>query len=432
MAHRNYRRGRGFHKLTMESLEAKLLLAGLSSPIVGGAPGDAVTVPVAIDETAGFLSALIRVDFDGSVVSVSDSDVQLGSALSGASNTSLLSTVVGNSIQILINTPVPLAAGTGNLLDITYHVDAGAPDGFTPIDLVDGSTVLNGGQLSADLTDGGINVMAAVGSGPEVTGVSVGSSVWFDTFTNFLGTDGVAVPPGDAPLPWINLDTIYVQFNETAHFFEGDFALIGSEGTVYSVDSTSGSGTDTATLNISPQIGRDKLRLIVRDSVANADRAPLEGGDFDFRFDVMPGDVNRSSDTSITDFVNVSRRFTEDVTDGGFSIHLDVNGTGVVDLQDLIGVLGFAFQNLGDLSEPGDGSVVAAIIPADSPITVEDLIVAPVSEAPVQDSLLLGLGFKSRKDRRVGARGDSAGTDNDATDTAIVDLTDGGPQWGLI
>ena len=172
---------------------------------------------------------------------------------------------------------------------------------------------------------------------PTVTAVYVKGSTWTSTFLSFLAanlsgstsTYGFAIPVGSGDtqlqtLPWRNLDRISVRFSEDVSVAQAQFAIVGSVGS-YSVSGFSYNSTDhVATWSLSAVIGADKLYVALPGSgatpvtdvagnlldgewtnptsfsdVSATSTFPsgngVAGGDFAFRFDVLPGDSTGGS-----------------------------------------------------------------------------------------------------------------------------------------
>ncbi len=172
---------------------------------------------------------------------------------------------------------------------------------------------------------------------PTVTAVYVRGSSWNTDFLSFLqanvsgssSTYGFAIPVGSGAaqlqtLPWRNLNRISIAFSEDVSVAQAQFAIVGSVGS-YSVSGFSYDATDhVATWSLSAVIGADKLYVAlpgsgatpVTDVAGNAldgewtnptsfsqvgvtsifpSGNGVAGGDFAFRFDVLPGDSTGGS-----------------------------------------------------------------------------------------------------------------------------------------
>ncbi|MGB7159382.1 MAG: S8 family serine peptidase, partial [Tepidisphaeraceae bacterium] len=205
---------------------------------------------------------------------------------------------------------------------------------------------------------------------PTVTGVFVAGTAWNANFLNFLATSGVGdatygfrIDPSDQTneLPWTNLNKLSVRFSEDVVVSEDDLAVIGVNVASYGFAAATFSYdpvTFTATWTLAAPVAADKLLLDldaaaasgVTDAAGNAldgewtnpiapavsaDTYPsgdgTPGGDFRFRLNVLPGDVNRSGGAVVGSDVTLTRN-AQNFTPGTglYTIFKDVNGTGSI------------------------------------------------------------------------------------------------------
>ncbi len=124
--------------------------------------GRVVVVPVNIDETkpagsTGLSSASLAVIYNPQVLSVSTSDIHLGSVPASGSGWTLRSIVNSTTGQIGIDlsssTPIATDIG-GSLVTIDFHALNGAPTGMTPINLTDSVTPDGIHTFETQLADG--------------------------------------------------------------------------------------------------------------------------------------------------------------------------------------------------------------------------------------------------------------------------------------
>ena len=202
---------------------------------------------------------------------------------------------------------------------------------------------------------------------PMVTGVVVASSAWSSSFLNSLGGLGYAIPSGPnqlLPLSGSNLNEIIIEFNEDVNVTEGDLTLTGVNVPSYAFSAFSYDTVNhRATWTVSQNLPRDKLLLDLDGSTANAatdvagDRldgewtnptwsppaAPVggdnwpsgngvAGGDFQFRINVLPGNVNQDGMVNVQDLAVLAANYRKSLT--GWA-NGDFNCDGVVDVQDL-------------------------------------------------------------------------------------------------
>ena len=200
-----------------------------------------------------------------------------------------------------------------------------------------------------------------------VTGVLVASSAWSSNFLNSLGGVGYAIPDGPnqlLPLPGSNLNEVIIEFNENVNVTEGDLALTGVNVPSYGFSAFSYDAVaHRATWTISQNLSRDKLLVDLDGSTANAvadtagnrldgdwvnptwsppspptggDAWPsgdgTAGGDFQFRINVLPGDINQDGTVNVQDLAILAANYRKSLT--GWA-NGDLNCDGVVDVMDL-------------------------------------------------------------------------------------------------
>jgi hypothetical protein len=138
----------GFHNSNLAAVSLTVT-ARLSIPTnLIGAPGEAITVPVNIDNpnpvgSGGLVGAELAIDYDPTVLTFVSADV--GAAYPTAGGWDLVSTVNPSSgligITLLNTSGIPNASTAGgNLVLITFDINAGAANGLTPIYLVPANT----------------------------------------------------------------------------------------------------------------------------------------------------------------------------------------------------------------------------------------------------------------------------------------------------
>jgi hypothetical protein len=207
---------------------------------------------------------------------------------------------------------------------------------------------------------------------PHVTAVLVDSTAWSAAFLNYLnasglGVGGYAVPAGArqiATLPWDNINQVKVRFDEPVTIQMSSLALMGINVGSYAVASFSYDATTyTATWTLAAPVGADKLQLNLSDAVVNANGQPLDGewtngtsafpsggaagvGNFQFLFDVLPGDVNQSGRVLGDDLIAVRNAQFASTASAGYWIYLDLDGSGQVLGNDLIVVRNDQFAGL--------------------------------------------------------------------------------------
>ena len=283
-------------------------------------------------------------------------------------------TVPGSLVELLAGTQViGSATATGTTTPVTTNGS---------FDLADGAH-----QITARQTEPGKQVSAASAAlavmidtvAPAVSGALVLGSAWSPQFLNFLrdrglGDGGFAVPAGAAQanvLPWTNLDRVRLRFTETVA------GLLASHLQVAGVTAYTPTGFDPVTLTWSvPTLGTDRLRLSLSPLPADAAGNLLDGewaggglgpdtfpsgdgtpgGDFAFRFNVVPGDVDRNGAVNIFDTLAVRNRQGTSTTSAGtapntYSAFHDVDGNAAINIFDTL-----AARNRQGTSLPAPGT----------------------------------------------------------------------------
>ncbi|MFO7904720.1 MAG: hypothetical protein R6U98_18795, partial [Pirellulaceae bacterium] len=165
---------------------------------------------------------------------------------------------------------------------------------------------------------------------------------------------GYRIPDGDAqldPLPWTNLDTIAVTFNADVSVSAEDLEVSAVNVPHYPVvtdEFAYDPATLTATWTLTEPLEADKLLLVLPDTVTNTEGIPLDGewedgvstvsgdgtpgGDFQFRFNVLPGDVTNSENVVAGDVSMLASAFGSFAggSDGRYSPFVDFDGSGNV------------------------------------------------------------------------------------------------------
>ena len=206
---------------------------------------------------------------------------------------------------------------------------------------------------------------------PTVTRVLVASSAWSSDFLNSLGGVGYAIPDGFnqlCPLPGGNLNEVIIEFSEDVHVAEGDLVLTGVNVPSYGFSAFSYDAvTHRATWTISRNLPRDQLLVDLDGSTANA-VVDLAGnrldGDFQFRLNVLPGDVNQDGTVDAKDLEVLATNYRKSVL--GWA-NGDFNCDGVVNVLDLAVLAANYRHTLGGLSLSGPALEMAAILGSATP-----------------------------------------------------------------
>jgi hypothetical protein len=147
------------------------------------------------------------------------------------------------------------------------------------------------------------------------TAVRAGSTAWDAAFTELVDPVldlGYVVPPDAAPLPWTNLNRLSVTFTNALEKAGGgtltadDFDLRGVNQADYSALVTGFSydaATRTATFTFSQPLQADTITVHLEGSDVQDAAGHLQLGQYDFRFDVLPGDYTRNGVVDAADYV---------------------------------------------------------------------------------------------------------------------------------
>jgi hypothetical protein len=205
---------------------------------------------------------------------------------------------------------------------------------------------------------------------PTVTDVVVSSTQWSQSFLDYLETSGVgdrgyAIPVGSSAqstsLPWVNLNQILISFSEDVRIDAADLSLSGVDSGSFSF---SGFLYDpithqaTWTLENMLATGRFLLDLDANglDPVTDLSGNILDGewtdevssyssgngvagGDFEFAFNVLPGDINGSGVVQSEDLSVLLNLWNQSTTDAYYDYKADISGDGIIQTGDLSVVL---------------------------------------------------------------------------------------------
>jgi hypothetical protein len=352
--------------------------------------GDSLTIPVNIDiePAANVYSATFKVQYDTAVL-----------AFVSADNGAFWTSVDGWSLFVNDLTPGELIitmfnsaasdVGTGAIVDLDFNVLLSAAGGESPLNLT--KIGPNEGNLTWTESDGSVVVQTDT-TAPVISNVLFGSTSWSAAFTNYLTANslgsslGYAIPAGSLQtqsLPWTNLNTISLVFSEDVGISSGDLQLIGINSPTFAFSNFSyNSLTFTATWTLASFLTRDKLLVHLADDVTDLAGNALDGewtnppggdaypsgngtsgGDFNFRVNVLPGDVNGNGTVNTADYTQVVIKVPSTTTSGPYSARADLQGNGVINPADLTAVLSRVTQQL-----PAGEPVVPLVAIAD-PLT---------------------------------------------------------------
>jgi alpha-amylase len=245
-----------------------------------------------------------------------------------------------------------------------------------PTDAVPGNTIMRlristAGSLTPNsyAADGEVeDHRIEIQSPPVAVGaVRIGSSAWDPAFTAHIDGDqsrGFVLPtqPSQTPvLNWSRLNRIYIQFNQdvASTIGAGQIRLIGINRPFVPFSFTMDAATQTAVLSLVRPLATDKYRLAVQGADA--------GGDWDIRFDVLPGDTNGDGLVTAGDVQPIGQSFNRMITDGNYQPALDLNGDGAITANDAA-VIGQHFSQRLPEGEP-DAAVFGNVAAIDGLMT---------------------------------------------------------------
>ncbi|MCA9217813.1 MAG: hypothetical protein KDB27_32310 [Planctomycetales bacterium] len=236
------------------------------------------------------------------------------------------------------------------------------------------------GEICAG-SDFGNQSTASESAGPRIVDVKVAGrtgSIWKPQFLEVVDAakmQGYSLTGSNQlkNLTWKNVDSIYLQFSEdVGTFSDSDFTLTGVNTPVYSTTTSYDSSKFLATIALAADLSADKLRLRILDGVVSDGTNSLDGewsdgdsiisgdgvpgGAFDFRFEVLPGDVNQSNGVTAADTIAVRNAEFTFAGGAGYDPFFDLDGSGGNASTDTISVRNSEFTFL----PPVPTSVAAA------------------------------------------------------------------------
>jgi len=179
---------------------------------------------------------------------------------------------------------------------------------------------------------------------PKVTNVYVrgAGTLWKQPFLDFLASSGAGnasygynIAGGATQLkdlPWTNINQISIKFDSDVALTQGALVIKGVNTPTYSYAATNGfvydAVTHVATWTLTSSVTADKLLMELASAGVSAAGDPTvkldgeyvtsttigasgdgtAGGDFNFRVNVLPGDVNQTSPVNATDVTLVKNR----------------------------------------------------------------------------------------------------------------------------
>ena len=205
---------------------------------------------------------------------------------------------------------------------------------------------------------------------PTVTGVHVAGTQWSSAFVGYLqshslGDHGFRIPVGSSvqakTLPWSNINQVIVSFSEDVLIHAADLSITGvNVPHLAFADFFYDAFTHVATWTLAQPLPTNVYRLDLdgdgSDRVIDLEGNALDGewtnnssvyasgngvagGDFEFTFKVLPGDVNQSNYVEYFDYYAANSRQGLSTTSSNYLAFADVNGSGTINSTDTQSIL---------------------------------------------------------------------------------------------
>jgi hypothetical protein len=222
------------------------------------------------------------------------------------------------------------------------------------------------------------------GAPPAVTQLLLRGSAWTPAFINGLrdaglGDGGYALGLAAAEAPqvaWTGLNQVMVRFSENIIAAVGNMELRGVNTALAATGTfTYDSATFTATWTFPEALGADKWLIVLGSAITDGSGLALNNPPV-LRFNVLPGDVNRSGAVEIDDVIAVRNAQSTAAGSPGYSALFDADGSGAIELADMNLVRARQFTRL-PAGEPVSPAPLALAISA--PRQPVSLSAAPLS-----------------------------------------------------
>lgn len=264
----------------------------------------------------------------------------------------------GQDYVVLATTPVSFAAGGALQQTVTVQVL-----GDSTFEADEDLRLLLSDPVGATLGNAiGTGTILNDDSALQIFSVRASSSLWTPAYLAsidpVLGL-GYEIPKGSqqlTPLPWSNLDTVIIQFSADvgASLTPNSVTLNGLAVADYAPTAQEYNAAEhRLTLRFGTPFAADRLTLQASDSIVQGDGIALDGewvdgttllasgdgaagGNFIFRWNVLPGDVNGSGSVDGDDVSAVRASIQRAIGDPRYNPLRDVNGSGRIlgtDLQ---------------------------------------------------------------------------------------------------
>jgi hypothetical protein len=226
-----------------------------------------------------------------------------------------------------------------------------------------------------------VDTVAPIVRGIYARGVGSGSANWNASFLSYLATNGM----GDASLgyrlstggtqlrtlPWSNVNTISIEFSEPMVIAQDDLTVIGAaNGPAVPVVTgfTWDSGRNVATWTFDVALSRGKFLLHLGSAVRDVPGNALDGewtvssstssgngtagGDFNFRFNVLPGDFDGNNGVTITEVLAARNRAGKGTASVGYAYREDIDGNGNITITEVLQSRNRTATSITGLNEP--------------------------------------------------------------------------------
>jgi hypothetical protein len=201
---------------------------------------------------------------------------------------------------------------------------------------------------------------------PRVVNIIVGSSLWDAAMIDLVDGQGSGSGNGLGlslvgsqqltNLSWVNIDRIHMAFSQNvgATFNSNHVKLLGTNVANYMPGATLSFGeygTNVGTVKLSTPLSADALVLALSTGIKNPDLVSLDGewadavstqsgngnagGQFNFRINSLPGDVNSSGTVLVNDLLAVRSKLATHPTDLA-SARIDVTGDRTILVADIL------------------------------------------------------------------------------------------------
>jgi len=301
-------------------------------------------------------------------------DKTLGSGNHLASVHGLVSDYRDNSVDMDFQFRLSVLAGDADQSGVVDELDDAAVRGslflttdglgYSPMADFNGSGMINV-RDGLVLRDNMLAQSSADWPGPPmVESVIVRGSDWSEAFLDHLDLQGLghatvprlgyAIPAGLSQLdtlPWENIDTVAIVFSEAVDVAYENLMLGGSpDGPVLpSIAAFEHIPPRIAVWRFNAPLDASKYLVSLEDTIqdtlgnaldgewlAGSDAFPsgngTPGGDFHFRFNVLPGDANQSGMTNVRDGLGLRERIDTVPGDPNYSPMWDFAGDGAIDV----------------------------------------------------------------------------------------------------